>query len=103
MSDHSAAPSGQGRSAAGVLSIRVPPDDRFRVVLETAVRIYVRPICGSAALTPDVNRALAEMVDQLAALDPIEVVFECRLSELEVSVTSGDRRTARMFRVEVKG
>lgn len=78
----------------------VPAEDRFRVVLETAVRIYMRPICGSTDQAPEVTRALAEMVAEVADGKPIEVVFDCRLPELQVSVSSGSRRASTTFRFQ---
>jgi hypothetical protein len=103
MSDHPASPSEPGQAPVGVLSIRVPPDHRFRIVLDTAVRIYVRPICRTSEEVPEVASALAAMVAEVAAADPIDVVLACRLPELDVSVASGDRRRARTFRLEAKG
>ena len=99
MSHQHGSPGDAGPTPAGRLWIRVPPEARYRVVLETAVRLYLRPICRSAEAAPEVARELLAMVDEVAALDPVEVALDCRLPELVVSVASGTRRASRTFSV----
>lgn len=102
MSHQHGSPGETGPIPAGRLWIRVPPEARYRLVLETAVRLYLRPICRSAEQAPEVARELLAMVDQVAALDPVEVALDCRLPELVVSVASGERRSSRTFRFEAQ-
>ena len=103
MSHQHGSPGDAGPIPAGRLWIRVPPEARYRLVLETAVRLYLRSLCRTAEQAPEVARELLAMVDQVAALDPVEVALDCRLPELVVSVSSGDRRAARAFRFEAEG
>ena len=90
----------RGSEAAGRrLSILLPPDDRFRSVVETALRIYLRPICHGGEPAPQLADELAAMIDEVAASEPLEVVFSCRRPSLEITVRSGDRSRARRWRI----
>lgn len=81
------------------LSILVPPDHRFRVVVETALRIYLRPICHGPETAPQLAGELAAMIDDVSGPEPIEVVFSCRRPALEITVRSGRRRRSRRFKI----
>jgi hypothetical protein len=90
----------RGSEAAGRrLSILLPPEHRFRVVVETALRIYLRPICHGSEPAPQLADELAAMIDEIAASEPLEVVFSCRRPSLEITVRSGDRSRARRWRI----
>jgi len=99
MSDQGIPPVRRDDPAARTMSIVMPADVRFRAVVETATRIYMRPICRSADQAPEVARALLLMVDEVAGSAPIEVVFACRPPELEIFVVSGGRRLSRRWRI----
>jgi len=100
MSDQGEAPAAKCDTTGIRLSIRVPPDARFRPVVETALRIYLRPICRSAAQAPRLLGELTAMIDEVAAGEPLEVVFTCRRPSLEVTVRSGTRRRSRRWLLE---
>ena len=97
MSDQGEAPAAK-RAPTGIrLSILVPPDPHFRPVVETALRIYLRPICRSAAQAPRLLGELTAMIDEVVAGEPLEVVFTCRQPSLEVTVRSGRRCRSRRW------
>ena len=97
MSDRRGAPTTGAETEERRLSIRVPPDHRFRVVVETALRIYLRPICHGPETGPQLAGELAALIDEVAGREPIEVVFSCRRPALEITVRSGERRRSRRF------
>ena len=99
MSAASNTPTTRGEAAGRRLSILLPPDHRFRVVVETALRIYLRPICHGGEPAPQLADELAAMIDEIAASEPLEVVFSCRRPSLEITVRSGDRSRARRWRI----
>jgi len=99
MSAESNTPTTRGEAAGRRLSILLPPDHRFRVVVETALRIYLRPICHGGEPAPQLADELAAMIDEIAASEPLEVVFSCRRPSLEITVRSGDRSRARRWRI----
>jgi len=99
MSDRPAPPTTQDGPMARTMSIVMPADVRFRVVVETATRIYMRPICRSADQAPEITAALSRLMDEVAGGEPIEVVFACRPPELEVVVASGGRTVSRRWRI----
>jgi hypothetical protein len=99
MSDESETPTMRGGTAGRELSIRLPPDHRFRVVVETALRIYLRPICHGGDPAPQLAGELAAMIDEVAGREPLEVVFRCRRPSLEITVSSGGRSRARRWRI----
>jgi len=92
-------PATRGETAGRRLSILLPPDHRFRVVVETALRIYLRPICHGGEPAPQLAGELAAMIDEVADREPLEVVFRCRRPSLEITVRSGDRRRSRHWRI----
>lgn len=97
-------PMAEASEGAGIrLAIQLPPDARFRVVAETALRIYLRPICRSAAQAPQLLGELSAMIDEVAGDEPIEVVFTCRRPALEVTVCSGKRRRSRRWLLAPEG
>ena len=99
MSDRRGAPTTGAETEGRRLSIQVPPDHRFRVVVETALRIYLRPICHGPETAPQLADELAAMIDEVAGREPIEVAFSCRRPALEITVRSGKRRRSRRWRV----
>jgi hypothetical protein len=99
MSDRRGAPTTEAETEGRRLSIQVPPDHRFRVVVETALRIYLRPICHGPESAPQLAGELAAMIDEVAGSEPIEVVFSCRRPALEITVRSGRRRRSRRWHV----
>jgi hypothetical protein len=99
MSDRRGAPSSGAETEERRLSIRVPPDHRFRVVVETALRIYLRPICHGPETAPLLSSELDAMIDEVAGSEPIEVVFSCRRPALEITVRSGRRRRSRRWQI----
>ena len=99
MSDPRGAPTTGAETEGRRLSILVPADHRFRVVVETALRIYLRPICHGPETAPQLAGELAAMIDEVAGREPIEVVFSCRRPALEITVRSGKRRRSRRWRV----
>lgn len=92
-------PATGGEAAGRRLSILLPPDHRFRVVVETALRIYLRPICHGGDPAPQLADELAAMIDEVADREPLEVVFSCRRPSLEITVSSGGRSRARRWRI----
>ena len=66
MSDRRGAPTTGAETEGRRLSIQVPPDHRFRVVVETALRIYLRPICHGPETAPQLAGELAAMIDEVA-------------------------------------
>ena len=102
MSAASNTPTTRGEAAGRRLSILLPPDHRFRVVVETALRIYLRPICQGGEPAPQLADELAAMIDEVADREPVEVVFTCRRPSLEVTVRSGDRSRSRRWSVTVE-
>lgn len=88
-----------GEAAGRRLSILLPPDHRFRVVVETALRIYLRPICHGGDPAPQLADELAAMIDEVADREPVEVVFSCRRPSLEITVRSGNRSRACRWRI----
>ena len=99
MSDRRGAPTTGTETEGRRLSIRVPPDHRFRVVVETALRIYLRPIGHGPETAPQLAGELAAMIDEVAGSEPIEVVFSCRRPALEITVRSGRRRRSRRWHI----
>jgi len=99
MSDRRGAPTTGAETEGRRLSIQVPPDHRFRVVVETALRIYLRPICHGPESAPQLAGELAAMIDEVAGSEPIEVVFRCRRPALEITVRSGRRRRSRRWQI----
>ena len=99
MSDPRGAPTTGAETEGRRLSIQVPPDHRFRVVVETALRIYLRPICHGPETAPQLAGELAAMIDEVAGREPLEVAFTCRRPSLEITVRSGDRSRARRWRI----
>ena len=99
MSDRRGAPTTGAETEGQRLSIRVPPDHRFRVVVETALRIYLRPICHGPETAPQLAGELAAMIQDVSGSEPIEVVFSCRRPALEITVRSGRRRRSRHWHV----
>ena len=99
MSDRREAPATGAETEGRRLSILVPPDHRFRVVVETALRIYLRPICHGSETAPQLAGELAAMIDDVSGSEPIEVVFSCRRPALEITVRSGKRRRSRRFTI----
>jgi len=69
------------------------------VVVETALRIYLRPICHGPETAPQLAGELAAMIDEVAGSEPIEIVFSCRRPALEITVRSGRRRRSRRWHV----
>ena len=102
MSAESNTPTTRGEAAGRRLSILLPPDHRFRVVVETALRIYLRPICHGGEPAPQLADELAAMIDEVADREPVEVVFTCRRPSLEITVRSGDRSRSRRWSVTVE-
>lgn len=92
-------PATGGEAAGRRLSILLPPDHRFRVVVEPALRIYLRPICHGGEPAPQLANELAAMIDEVAASEPLEVVFSCRRPALEITVRSGDRSRSRRWQI----
>jgi hypothetical protein len=99
MSDQREASPAGAETEGRRLSILVPPDHRFRVVVETALRIYLRPICHGPETAPQLAGELAAMIDDVSGSEPIEVVFRCRRPALEITIRSGRRRRSRRWRV----
>ena len=99
MSDRRVAPTTGAETEGQRLSIRVPPDHRFRVVVETALRIYLRPICHGPETAPQLAGELAAMIQDVSGSEPIEVVFSCRRPALEITVRSGRQRRSRHWHV----
>ena len=99
MSDRRGAPTTGAETEGRRLSIQVPPDHRFRVVVETALRIYLRPICHGPETAPQLAGELAAMIEEVSGSEPIEVVFKCRRPALEITVRSGKRRRSRRFEI----
>jgi hypothetical protein len=89
----------EGRS----LQIRIPPDERFRIVVETALRIYLRPICRGPETAPKLSGELAAMIDEVAGSGPLEVEFSCRQPALEITVRCGRRRRSRRWEIAPEG
>ena len=81
------------------LSLLLPPDPRFRTVVETALRIYLRPICHGGEPEPELAGELAAMIDEVAGDETLEVVLSCRRPSLEITVRSGDRHRSRRFTI----
>ena len=92
-------PATGGEAAGRRLSILLPPDHRFRVVVETALRIYLRPICHGGEPEPELAGELAAMIDEVAGDETLEVVLSCRRPSLEITVRSGDRHRSRRFTI----
>jgi hypothetical protein len=65
-------PTTGGETERRSLSIKLPPDHRFRVVVETALRIYLRPICRGGEPAPQLADELAAMIDEVADREPVE-------------------------------
>lgn len=103
MSDRRGAPTTGAETEGRRLSIQVPPDHRFRVVVETALRIYLRPICHGPETAPQLAGELAAMIDEVAGREPIEVIFSCRRPALEITVRSGRRRRSRRWQIAPDG
>ena len=99
MSAASNTPTTRGEAAGRRLAVLLPPDHCFRVVVETALRIYLRPICHGGEPAPQLTDELAAMIDEVAASDPLEVIFSCRRPSLEITVRSGDRSRSRRWRI----
>jgi len=99
MSDPRGAPTTGAETEGRRLSILVPADHRFRVVVETALRIYLRPICHGPETAPQLAGELAAMIEEVSGSEPIEVVFKCRRPALEITVRSGKRRRSRRFEI----
>jgi hypothetical protein len=100
--EHEASATGAG-TAGSRLAIQVPPDHRFRVVVVTALRIYLRPICHGGEPAPQLADELAAMIDEVADREPVEVVFNCRRPALEITVRSGGRSRTRSWRIAPDG
>jgi len=99
MSAASNTPTTRGEAAGRRLSILLPPDPRFRTVVETALRIYLRPICHGGEPEPELAGELAAMIDEVAGDEALEVVLSCRRPSLEITVRSGDRHRSRRFTI----
>jgi len=99
MSDRRGDPTTGAETEGRRLSILVPADHRFRVVVETALRIYLRPICHGPETAPQLAGELAAMIEEVSGSEPIEVVFKCRRPALEITVRSGKRRRSRRFEI----
>lgn len=97
MSDPRGAPTTGAETEGRRLSILVPADHRFRVVVETALRIYLRPICHGPETAPQLAGEFAAMIEEVSGSEPIEVVFSCRRPALEITVRSGKRRRSRRW------
>ena len=80
--------------------IRFEADDRFHGVVHSAVEIYMRPICGDDTLAPEIARELISALATAESGEPCEVMLACRRPELETTVTVGDQKTSRRWRVE---
>ncbi len=80
--------------------IRFEADDRFFEVVHRAVEIYMRPICGDDALAPEIAQALIATLATAKAGETCEVELACHRPELETTVTVGDQKTSRRWRVE---
>ena len=99
MSDERETPATGTRGGGRELSLLLPPDDRFRAVVETALRIYLRPICHGGEPPANLQSELAAMIDEVAGDAPLEVVFSCRRPSLEITVRAGDRQRSRRFTI----
>jgi hypothetical protein len=82
------------------LLIRFGADPRYHEVVRTAVEIYMRPICGDAAMAPMVVADLEAALAKAAPGDPCQVELSCSRPELVTSVTIGDETTTRRWQVE---
>jgi hypothetical protein len=103
MSDEREAGSTGSGAGERTLLMRLPSDRRFRAVVETALRIYVRPICQGDEPAPRLQSELAEMIDEVAEGEPVEVVLSCRRPALEITVRSGGRRRSRRWQIRPGG
>ena len=99
MSAEHETPAPGGGGGGRELSLLLPPDPRFRTVVETALRIYLRPICHGGEPEPELAGELAAMIDEVAGDETLEVVLSCRRPSLEITVRSGDRHRSRRFTI----
>ena len=82
------------------MEIRFEADHRFHEVVQSAVEIYMRPICGDDALVPEIAGALITILETAEAGETCRVELACHRPELETIVTVGDQKTSRRWRVE---
>jgi hypothetical protein len=82
------------------LLIRFDADPRYHAVVQTAVEIYMRPICGDDSLVPEVVAEIETELERAAPGTSCQVEFRCARPELVTTVTVGKRETTRRWQVE---